>query len=411
MTSPAPLFFFTAPGQPAFSEEVCTQAFEPTRPYPQNPLAIIYRARFKQLRAYYMRPAANTPHPNLPQVYFVDDVDFQDKTSGLIEWTRVYSTLPTSWNDFSSTAYTFPGLSGIRVPVSKTVTEKIIQDYYLVGDLTTFTNGVANYDNLAALNWGGTGSTRGANATTIPVCAGGINVAAMISDTNANTVHQWGAGAVAGLFAGNVAASVFVKAGTNPYLLVGIFSAGGTLDAWGKTDLNTGAVTSQNAAYFDVSAIGDGWYRVGIIGNSPNSGSSIILQSLAARDGTNVYTGNGSYYYAWRAQLLNGNAIPHATVPPTLAGDGSTNYPVASADVIPVKFGLQYIYQWSQNVAAEYLDGGTSPNINTYNNYVSTDAANSSNGTASYSIESADSTLSLWQGSIWQRQRHFVKAR
>jgi hypothetical protein len=110
----------------------------------------------------------------------------------------------------------------------------------------------------------------------------------------------------------------------------------------------------------------------------------------------------------WRPQLVQSGTIPHATIPPTTTADG-TNYPLSNADNILVKFGLQYVYQWSQNVAAEYLDGSTSPNINTYNTWVATDAANANSN--SYSIESADSTLSLWQGSVWQRQRHFVKAR
>jgi hypothetical protein len=116
-----------------------------------------------------------------------------------------------------------------------------------------------------------------------------------------------------------------------------------------------------------------------------------------------------------------GNTAPYATVPPTVAGDGATNYPIAQPDNIPVSFGTRYLYQtpWgygtsttSGQFVAEYLSNGgfglvaTSPTLNTYYAYVASD----STVTNSYSIESQDSILSLWYGSIWERQRKFVKA-
>jgi hypothetical protein len=104
-----------------------------------------------------------------------------------------------------------------------------------------------------------------------------------------------------------------------------------------------------------------------------------------------------------------------------VAGDGVTNYPIALPQSIPVVFGQRYLYQtpWgygstttSGQFVAEYLsDGGfglvaTSPTLSDYNGYISFDASNP----VYYSIESQDSVLSLWYGSIWERQRRFVKA-
>ncbi len=403
-----PQFFFnTAPGQPAFSEEVCTQAFEPTRPYPQNPSAIIYRARFKQLRAYYTKPVPNTPHPNLPQVYFVDDVDFQDKTSGMVEWTRIYSTCPTSWNDFSSTAYTYPGLSGIRVPVSRTVTEKIIQDYFLVGTLPTFDNLLTNYDNLAGVQWNANGVTVTANTTNVAACAGGTNAAATLVDSgSANHFVMQGSGVSAAK-----PVAVFVKNNTANVARVSLVAAATpNLDlAYATVDLRTGLVIANANAIGAVAAIGDGWWRIGLNNPVGSVANAALAICLCDDNGNTTYVASGRSLFAWRGQVPNvGTTVPHATVPPTLTVDG-TNYPVPNADNIPVKFGIQFVYQWSQNVAAEYLDGGTAPNINTWNGWVSADAANGNSN--SYSVESTDSTLSLWQGSIWQRQRHFVKAR
>jgi hypothetical protein len=97
--------------------------------------------------------------------------------------------------------------------------------------------------------------------------------------------------------------------------------------------------------------------------------------------------------------------------------------PITQADKIPVKFGTRYLYQtpWgygssttSGQFVAEYLsDGGfgivaTSPTLSQYQGYVTADSANGNSN--SYSIESQDSVLSLWYGSIWERQRRFVKA-
>lgn len=395
-------FFKTAAGQPAFSEEVCTMAFEPSRPYPQNPYAIIYRARFKQLRAYYTKPVPNTPHPNLPQVYFADDVDFQDKLAGLIEWTRIYCTAPTSWNDFGSDAYTFPGLSGVRVPITKTVTQKIVQDYFLVGTLPTFANNIPGGDNFSG--WALAGMTATVNSADVPACAGGATSATKFNPNVANSQHY--CLNTSNAAAGDVFGNVFLRAnGTNK---VRIQLDAGSLFALADFDLPNGAATLTNGNSAQLAAIGDGWWRASLKGVAGNANTRMTIY-LLNEEGSDTFVGSTSNYVGlWRPQVVQSSTVPHSTVPPTVTPD-ATNYPVANADLVPMKFGQQYLYQWSQNVAAEYLDGGTSPNINTYNTWVATDS-NAAN-TNSYSIESTDSTLSLWQGSVWQRQRHFVKAR
>lgn len=402
-------FFNTAAGQPPFSDEACVMAFEPTRPYPQNPSAIIYRARFKQLRAYYSRPAANTPHPNLPQVYFADDVDFQDKLGGLIEWTRIYVTIPEAWNDYASDVYTFPGIvynsfvQG-RVPVSKVVTQKILHDYYLVGALPTFDNLLASYDNLAAAAWNANGVSVSANVANIPVCAGGTNAAASLTDSG-NDAHfvMQGSGATAAK-----PVAVFVKNNTANIARVAMVAAGAPdlNKAYGTFDLRTGAILGNLNATPQIAAIGDGWWRIGldaVIGAETNAGLALAL----CDDNGNVnYAGTGRSLFAWRGMVPNtGTTIPHATVAPTAAVD--TNYPINAADQIPYKFGTTYVYVATGNQVAEYLGGNTIPNVNTYQNWVSTDQ----NVTNSYSIESTDSTQSLYMGSLWVRERHFVKAR
>ncbi|HEX2656138.1 MAG TPA: hypothetical protein VHN11_21150 [Xanthobacteraceae bacterium] len=404
-----PDFFFNlGPGQAPFSDEACTQAFEPTRPYPQEPTAIFYRARFKQLRAYYTKPAPNTPHPNLPQVYFADDVDFQDKMGGLIEWTRIYCTLPNSWNDFASDVYTFPGLAGLRVPVSKTVTQKILNDYFLVGSLPTFDNLLTSYDNFAGAAWNANGITVSANATGTPACAGiSTNTAAKLTDSGSgfHFIMQGG-----GATAAKPVAAFLKNGNANVARVAMVNPASPNLDlAFATFDLRTGLQIANANATGVIAAIGDGWWRAGIqnvVGSQTNAALAVCL---CDDNGTPNYVASGRNLYAWRGMIPNiSTTIPHATVPPTLTVD-SSNYPILNADAIPVKFGTQYVFNWAGNAAAEYLSGGTAPNLTTYQGWIANDQANGNSN--SYSIESSDSTLSLWQGSVWNRQRHFVKAR
>jgi hypothetical protein len=416
----------TAADQPAFSVETPTRAFEQTRPYPQNSQIIIYRTRFMQLRAYYNRPTANTPHPNLPQVYFADDVDFQDRLGGLVEWTRVYTTLPTSWNDYSSDIYNYPGYQGTlmvlgRNPYSHIVTTKEIKDYYMVGNTVAFSNLLTSYDNLNASPWSLTGATSTGNYATIPVCAGATQSAARITESTGNSQHYVSQSATTNV--GLITGSVFVKAGDNSRVDVGLYNGGQGTFANVSVDLNIGQPLSEQYIYgngWGIASVGDGWWRINVTGTAASSPNQLQVR-LLGDTGNPIYTGTSTSLYAWRAQLVAGNTAPYATVPPTVAGDGTTSYPITQVDQIPVKFGTRYLYQvpWgyastttSGQFIAEYLsDGGftlvaTSPTLSAYKGYVTTDAGNVN----SYSIESQDSVLSLWYGSIWERQRKFVKA-
>lgn len=80
-----------------------------------EPSALKIRATIVQYRANYARPAANTTltYDNGAgsdvTAYFVDDVDFQDRGGGLQSWTRIWATIPATWEEPGGTfAYTFP---------------------------------------------------------------------------------------------------------------------------------------------------------------------------------------------------------------------------------------------------------------------------------------------------------------
>lgn len=428
MSQPPKFFFNFDPAfQADFTKEVFVRAFEPQRPIPQNPQLIIYRTRLQQLRAYYTRPQPNTPHPDLPQVYFADDLDFQDRTAGMVEWTRIHVTLPPEWLNTESYPYEYPGYQGTtavlgRNPFTHTVTSKLVNDYFIVGNLPTFANLLANYDDFSNASWVKTGASATASAAAVPVCAVLSTLAAKIVESNTNAIHI--AAQASNATAGLVAGAAFIQAAERTKVRVGFANSTGTAPfADVLVDLNTGQPTNNALSNYAVAAIGEGWWRVDVIANAP-AGNAALVVALCDNGGNLSYLGNGSSgLYAWRGQMVNGNSVPHATVPPATTPDGG-GYPIATADLIPVKFGTRYLYQvpWgfgnsnataAQFVAGYLSDGGfgliaTSPTLTNYKGWVTTDSGNTN--TNSYSIEAHDSVQSLWVGSIWLRQRRFVKA-
>lgn len=417
MPNPTQFIFKTVSGQQLdFSSEVIVEAYQPIRPFPQNPSAVVYRARLMQLRAYYSRPDFNTPHPNLPQVYFADDTDFQDRTSGMIQWTRTWVTLPSSWNDFDSYSYTYPGLSwnlatAGRSPFTRTVTSKVLRDYFVVGPLSPFSAGFTVYDDFADAAWTKLNTTGTANARPIPDCAGGTNSAAKITENGSAGEH--GVSQLVAAGAGQVWGSVFLASAGRDKALVRINDGGEIANV--AVDLSTGNLQQPTGNWGTISAIGEGWYRVGLSGVAANANSTLEVL-LVNNSNASSYTGDGtSGLYMWRGQLVAGGTLPHATVPPTVTADNA-NYPVNSAGLIPAYTATLFLYRPNglgvpNGIVVEYLGSLSSPNYETYYNsnssWVNTDNANSN----SYSIEATDSLLNLWQGSVWVRERRAVKAR
>lgn len=394
----------TPTGAVAFSTPTVVRAFEPLYPFPENTSAIIYRERMTCLRAYYQRPRANNPHPMLPQVYFVDDSDFQDRKAGLIEWTRLSATLPNSWYDYESYAYTYPGYVSTRVPFTRTVTSRITKDYYVVGNSVNYQNDLSGGDdpyNGASL----AGVTGSSNVANIPMCAGGTNAGSrIISNFVAGDHYLQRTNIVA---TGTIAGAVFVSPNSTNRVSVALLDGTGTAFSQIACDLPNCSFTQSLGTSGTVQSIGDGWYRVGLIGNTV-SGQVGIRVYVGNASGATNYSGNAETIALWRMQVCANTNIPHATVWPTTTPD-STNYPVQSADVIPVKFGQYYLYNWAANTAAEFLSAATSPTLANYQANVNIDQ-NSAN-TNSYSVEATDSQLGTWQGMIFERTRTWVKAR
>ena len=103
-------------GQTAFTAEA--QDGDYVTEYPlgaAEPTHVLIKAVFKQFRADYTRPAANTTltYGGLT-AYFIDDVGFTDERGGLCSWTRLWATIPASWSEPGGTyAYAFPAFTAV----------------------------------------------------------------------------------------------------------------------------------------------------------------------------------------------------------------------------------------------------------------------------------------------------------
>lgn len=108
--------FLTAAGQNAFTVETRVADYVIRQELgAAEPTALVISAKYWQTRAEYARPAPNTTltYDNGAgsdvTAYFVDDVEFQDLGGGVQEWTRLWATVPATWEEPGGTfAFTFP---------------------------------------------------------------------------------------------------------------------------------------------------------------------------------------------------------------------------------------------------------------------------------------------------------------
>lgn len=142
--------YITAVGQNTFTTETQIGGYQVQYPLAAaEPTAIMVSAPFAQVTANYSRPAANTLLSfNGTNCYFVSDEHFRSfgRSGPVLEWERTWASIPATWTDYDSTAYTFPGYAASvgsstgRVPITKQVTRKITNDFFLVGAGLTYTS-------------------------------------------------------------------------------------------------------------------------------------------------------------------------------------------------------------------------------------------------------------------------------
>lgn len=85
-------------------------------PLPNTTLGLVFRQDFMQFLANVAPLALNSPHPSAAPIspdysayYLIAEGEKQDMGGGVVKWTRTYSAIPASYDDWESIAYSYIG--------------------------------------------------------------------------------------------------------------------------------------------------------------------------------------------------------------------------------------------------------------------------------------------------------------
>lgn len=80
-------------------------------PFPRYLSAYLVRHRVQADRGYQDALALNTPHPDFPKAYLVEETPGEPVGNGLIEWERIYATIPPRMEDTEPYSWQRPGVA------------------------------------------------------------------------------------------------------------------------------------------------------------------------------------------------------------------------------------------------------------------------------------------------------------
>ncbi len=210
------------------------------------------------------------------------------------------------------------------------------------------------------------------NKTSFPVTAtanqlvapDGTISAELLSNATNNTRHYIFQSFASGVAATAYTASIYVKKGTQRYIVIG--DAGDSVWHVVTFDFDTATITSQINATGAVTVVGNGWYRVSITFTRTNAGSVTILaafSSASSNASPPTYVGaETDNFYIWGAQLEAGafatSYIPTVASQVTRVADSAsmtgTNFSswyradegtiYAEANPFESTFGTRYFY-------------------------------------------------------------------
>jgi len=84
--------------------------------WPNNGTTKEYALTYQQFANAVSDPSYGATDGNAPSAYLSAKTPLVQKGAGVVEFTRVYTQVPTDWNEKQIVAYTFPGLSGYSGP-------------------------------------------------------------------------------------------------------------------------------------------------------------------------------------------------------------------------------------------------------------------------------------------------------
>jgi hypothetical protein len=240
------------------------------------------------------------------------------------------SLVPSLLLDFSYQTYLLNGSAFAAFGGSPGITFSRGTNATMIDSTGTLTyapsNQVLNSESFTATSWTGVGtsglSSVGSNVAVAP---DGTTTADSLVEDALNSEHRINQSGISGsASAGKYAFSIYLKAGTRTFARIqfdavinAVTSSCGVnvnlLDGSLSTPTNAGNITSATATVTDV---GNGWYRVGLLGVLSTvysfTGTSVRIFTMQSLTGSTSFLGNGSNIFVWGAQF---GAMTYETAP------------------------------------------------------------------------------------------------
>ena len=133
---------FDAPNNDDFQSPV-RLTVNPVLEYPfrQDLTAVFYRIEYVQRSEFFVPLALDTTCPDEPSAFLVNESNPALQGSGLVRWTRTFSTVPATREEWSTTSFSFPAFrtdsnstDSLRSGFTQTVVAKVEYSYVRTTD-------------------------------------------------------------------------------------------------------------------------------------------------------------------------------------------------------------------------------------------------------------------------------------
>lgn len=125
---------------------VAVSGFRATPLLPLEPSAMLYEQDFLVARGSYASAAFSDTNATYTSAYFVGDTAFRDMGDSVWQFTRQWATVPASFSEFETVAFTYPALAASVSGSSATVTAMTKSGSNI--ELTTTVSGVSAGDTV-----------------------------------------------------------------------------------------------------------------------------------------------------------------------------------------------------------------------------------------------------------------------
>lgn len=131
--------YFTAPGQPAFTDVATVGPLVWIDPFEDVTARVLFRQAYQTATTAFSPTSLNTTYPggtiSSTTYILVREGDFEDVPGGQMKWNRYYACTPPQRIEYTSSGRTFPGVLSVtfsRDAFDFPTATKVVRDYYLV---------------------------------------------------------------------------------------------------------------------------------------------------------------------------------------------------------------------------------------------------------------------------------------